>query len=267
MQVRDNQVLSYPSTSEQSTSSKISSSFHGTETDLDVLLPTDAMSPYEQRLQGVENTIDRLYRLSQMIRRPSMASQNSKAEQFPITDDQGNNIDREFFDYASRLVKHQFPEASDVLHVRLAMGIVIRRKRFAYRKSHQQKLGSKTVTIQKQEQMGLDKAGSDRDTVRGERVPAIDTSLVIENHDTERPSRMAPSQTSASKVTMSPITMDRIMEDEESRLSTTFTDTLPKGTPMILPDPPRPPKGSKEFECPYCTIVLPINRAKASGWR
>lgn len=270
MQVGNDQHFGYPNTAERSASSITSSSFHGTGTGPPSELLTDTTSPFERRLQGVESAIDRLYRLSRMIRRPSMAGQNFKAEKFPITDDEGNDIEDGFLDFALRPLEHQFPEATDVLKKRLAKGVVMRRKRISYRQNHQRKLESRTVAVQTLEQVGIDGPGSDQEaatTVRGVRTTAIDTSLAMGDGDVGKHGIVARSQTSASKVTMSPISMEQVMEDEESRQSTVFTDTVAKHTPTMIPDPPRPRKGSKEFECPYCCMPLPINRAKASAWR
>ena len=126
-------------------SSILSSSYHGSETDDSLSISVDQdRTPFEQRLHGIEQTIDRLYRLSVAIRRPSIVSQNAKAANFPIRDEDGNDVGEQFADFALTWITHQFPEAPPVLRERLAKSVTLRRKRFLFRQSHQKKLGLKS---------------------------------------------------------------------------------------------------------------------------
>ncbi|KAL1638136.1 hypothetical protein SLS58_008973 [Diplodia intermedia] len=103
----------------------------------------DVLTPSEERLHGIEQTIDRLYRLSVVIRRPSIANQNVKAANFPIKDEEGNEYGDAFYNYALQLVTHRCQSADQVLRERLARSITLRRKRFLYRQKHQEKLDFK----------------------------------------------------------------------------------------------------------------------------
>ncbi|KAL9623533.1 MAG: hypothetical protein Q9160_002214 [Pyrenula sp. 1 TL-2023] len=246
----------------ESDSSAISSSFQGTESDS---IPEFTLrNPFEQRLQGIERSIDRLYRLSLLIRQPSLTSQNNKAERIKILDEEGNDIDDTFVDYAFRFITHRFPEAPELLRHRLAKGITVRRKRFLYRQSHQRKLSAKTVFVPAKSQYA---ASNLDETVRG-------VKLQIENrvHSTEIPPRAGAnrvlSQTSASALTKRHVPYEeKVDEDAVSRPSTMFTKATVGEGPIAIPEPPKPGPSSKEFECPYCCIILPMNQAKASQWR
>lgn len=221
-------------------------------------------TPLDKRLQGVERSIDRLYRLSRLIRQPSIARQNSKAEKFEIMDEEGNNIDEAFASFALEFVKHRFPEAPELLVRRLAKGITVRRKRFLYRQSHQRKLSATSTVISS---AALDSASHKDSTVRGVRrlVESLPQgSDIIRNG---RPATRLLSQTSASALTKRQSLVEQFVEDEASRQSTVFTKSSTVEGPMQVPEPPKPTPGSKEFECPYCCIFLPISQAKASRWR
>ncbi|KAF2230784.1 hypothetical protein EV356DRAFT_324935 [Viridothelium virens] len=251
-------------------SSAISSSFQGTETESVWAAVPAAVSSYGQKLQSVERTIDRLYRLSFAIRQPSITRQNTKAEKSPVIDDEGNNIDSEFEEYALQVTTHRFPEAPKELRERLARGILIRRKRFLYRQSHQEKLKLRTATTVDTNEERKRGAVSDIDTattVRGFRVFA---EPPVQGRTDGREAvgiPILPSQTSASTVIKDLIHVEKIKEDEESKQSTIFTNPMTKTSPVLVPDAPKLAPGSKEFECPYCCIILPISHAKASKWR
>lgn len=197
--------------------------------------------------------------------------QNNKAERFSITDDEGNIIDEQFKDFARDVVAHLFPDVAEELKDRLANGIVSRRKRFLYRQSHQRKLSTRTVmSLNEQDGQAQKITASECDaasTIRGFCAPV--ESPVQEAGTFERilGAGILPSQTSASGMVRTPIPIETVMEDEQSNQSTTFTNTHTTSAPVQVPSPPKPVSGSKEFECPYCCIMLPIKHAKAYKWR
>ena len=253
---------------ELSTSSAVPSSFHGTDTNSVTSVELISLSPLGKRLQGIEGTIDRLYRLSLMIRQPSIAEQNAKAEKVVIFDEEGNDITTGFTAYAYEVTAHKFPEAPQQLKERLARGIVIRRKRFLYRQRHQQKLNNKTVVVVNVKEEGNGTKGSDFDvpTVRGIRMLTDQPPQEAKNTECRPRVQHIPSQTSAS-VMKADITIEKVMVDEESRQSTMFTTAVTRTEPVLVPSAPQLAPGSKEFECPYCCIILPINYARAKRWR
>lgn len=246
----------------ESVSSAISSSFQGTDTDS--IPDYTSRTPFEQRLQGIERTIDRLYRLSLLIRQPSITTQNNKAEKLIITDEEGNDIDQPFAEFAFQFITHRFPEGPEPLRRRLARGITVRRKRFLYRRNHQQKLSAKTVVVPSKEP---ENASNVESTLRGVKVsiPGAPQGPNVKHRIS--PSHGLLSQTSASAMAKRPITEQKVIEVEVSAQSTVFTKSSTFEMPVQIPEPPKPGPGSKEFECPYCCIMLPIAQAKASNWR
>ena len=255
-----------------SVSSAISSSFRGTETESVQEELSLSITPLAKRLLGVERTIDTLYRLSVQIRQPSIAGQNRKAEDFKIKDSDGRIINKEYEEFVRQYVAHRLPKAPKTLQDRLARGIVIRRKRVLYRQSHQRKLTNDIADDGEQKDQKKKRASDDHElasTATLRTFNVVDSELMAGLTEKKpRGQKPAPaSQTSASALPEEPVTIEKILEDEESRPSTTITNIFAKSNPVPVPDPPKPAQNSKEFECPYCCIMLQIKEAKALRWR
>jgi hypothetical protein len=253
-------------TYEYSHSSAVSSSFHGTETES--LAELLQLSPFEQRMHGVEQTIDRLYRLSISIRRPAIVSQNLKAANFAIRDDEGNEVDAEFEDYALKRTTHQFPQAPSYLLKRLATAITLRRRRFLYRHRHQKKLRSRPFKGLPERSPSPPSPSADGgSTILGVR----NVQLLPQTEDSTDQRYLKPliSQTSATSASFFPPERARAVSFLEisSKVSTAFQISLDQASYVQVPDAPPVSPGSKEFECPYCWLMLPIEEAKGSKWR
>lgn len=248
------------------TSSILSSSYNGSETDDSLSISVDQdRSPFEQRLHGIEQTIDRLYRLSVAIRRPSIISQNAKAANFTIKDEDGNDVGEQFEDFALTWITHQFPEAPPVLRERLAKSVTLRRKRFLFRQSHQKKLGMKSFLTPPPRPARSASPGLDAEsTVMARTVVENPVPDTHKKHNNLLKPRLL-SQTSASKVSGKFRTED-IFETTPSRAPTVFSGAFTQQGSISIPDPPKPAVGSKEFECPYCCMILPIKEAVRSHW-
>ena len=252
-------------TYEYSQSSAVSSSFQGTETES--LAELLQLSAFEQRMHGVEQTIDRLYRLSVIIRRPSTISQNLKATNFAIKDDEGNEVDAQFQDYALKRATHQFLQAPPYLLTRLAAVITLRRRRFLYRHRHQKKLRSQPFR-------GLHERSPSPPSLSGDRGSTIVGASTVRlspevKHGTDnRYLKPLISQTSATSASFFPLDRARVMSlGMSSAVSTALQTPLDQGSCVQVPDAPQVSPGSKEFECPYCWLMLSIEEAKGSKWR
>jgi hypothetical protein len=248
------------------TSSILSSSYHGSETDDSLSISVDQdRTPFEQRLHGIEQTIDRLYRLSVAIRWPSIVSQNAKAANFPIRDEDGNDVSEQFAEFALTWITHQFPEAPPVLRERLAKSVTLRRKRFLFRQSHQKKLGMKSFLTTPPRPERSPSPGLDADsTVMARTVVETPVPSTHKKQNNLLKPRLL-SQTSASRVSGKFRTED-VFEAIPSRTPTVFSGAFTQQDSISIPDPPKPAAGSKEFECPYCCMILPIKEAVRSNW-
>lgn len=251
-----------------SVSSAISSSYQDSATDdsLSVSVDQDRTS-FEQRLHGVEQTIDRLYRLSVAIRRPSIISQNAKAANFVLRDEYGNDVGEQFAEFALRWISHQFPDAAPELCRRLANSVTLRRKRFLYRQSHQMKLSTKAYSTHPAPltERSTAAAQNAESTVVARTIVKNQGQIPHNKHSKTFKSNM-PSQTSASKVSRKIRTQD-IFGMAPLKPPTECSSVFPQQADISIPDPPKPPPGSKEFECPYCCMMLPIKDTIASNWR
>ncbi len=242
----------------------MSSSFHGTETEsLTELLE---LTPFEQRMHGLEQTIDRLYRLSVVIRRPSIVSQNEKAAKFVMRDDEGNEVD--FEPYALKRITHQLPEAPPYLLRRLAKAITERRRLFLYRRSHQRKLGSRSFSDSAENAPPVPSPSHEEEsTIVGVHTVITSSPTKIRAGDTYlKPLISKTSATSASIFPHSQFRAEAVFESS-SRVSTAFQSSVEERSSVQVPDPPPVNPGSKEFGCPYCCLMLPIDEAKRSKWR
>jgi len=249
-----------------SASSIVSSSYHGSETDDSLSISVDQdRTPFEQRVHGIEQTIDRLYRLSVAIRRPSIISQNAKAANFVIRDEEGNDVGEQFADFALKWITHQFPDAAPVIRGRLARSVTLRRKRFLYRQSHQKKLGMKSILSPPPRVERSTSPGLDADSTVIARTVVENPAQGTHNKQNNFLKPRLLSQTSASKVSKK-LKTEEIFEPPLSKTPTVFSGAFTQQDSISIPDPPKPLSGSKEFECPYCCMMLPMKEAVRSHW-
>ncbi|KAK0122810.1 hypothetical protein ONS96_009843 [Cadophora gregata f. sp. sojae] len=249
-----------------SASSILTSSYQASVTDDSISISVDQdRTPFEQRLHGVEQTIDRLYRLSVAIRKPSIINQNTKAATFLIRDEEGNDVSRQFEEFALAWITHTFQEASVFLRERLARSITLRRRRFMFRQHHQKKLGIKAVLNPPARPERPACVDLDTESTAVART-IVDTS--IQKVEFKQKSLLKPalaSQTSASRVHGKFRTED-VFRPTTSRAPTEFSGTIVQQEAIGISDPPKAVAGSKEFECPYCCMMLPMKEAMRSNW-
>ncbi|RYN79041.1 hypothetical protein AA0117_g4103 [Alternaria alternata] len=186
-----------------------------------------------------------------------------------MRDDDGNELNESFAGFARQIVDHCFPDAPEFLRAKLSNGIVIRRKRFLYRRRHQEKLFG----------VDISKGTMRQDLKHGDETEEMDVTVrafPLTNEaspvDTLAPKRLRvrasnPSHTSASALQKQSVPISIVLEDTKSNQTTSFTATPSASVPVDLPRPPKPALGSKEFECPYCCLILPIKESRASRWR
>lgn len=247
-----------------SSSSGLTSSYQGSESDGSTSSYLGhERAPFEQRLHDIEQSIDRLYRLTVAIRRPSIINQNAKIASFVIRDDEGNNIDENFKEFALRFISHRFPKAATTLRERLAASVTLRRKRFLYRQSHQSKLSKKSYSVAPT----LVIRSPSRVVISESTVVArtIVDNPIKDTHKTPDKVAKTVSQTSASKFSEKLKSKD-IFELQTPTPRTSFSSNLLTVTADEIPRPPSLSPGSKEFECPYCCMMLPVTEAVQSNW-
>jgi hypothetical protein len=95
---------------------------------------------YVDSLQAVQDLVDRLHRLSALIRKSAVRDRNSKAANFVERDEDGNDLSATFESNALRIIRQFYPNASETLCRRLGESVSLRRKRILYNRRHQVKL-------------------------------------------------------------------------------------------------------------------------------
>jgi hypothetical protein len=95
---------------------------------------SDSLDPI---VGGIAEEITLMHQLSNTIRKASRENQNVRAAtSFKILDEDGNDIGPWFLDhFALGIIQRRFPGCNEALQKRLAVAMLIRRKRILYRRS------------------------------------------------------------------------------------------------------------------------------------
>lgn len=210
----------------------------------------------------MEDAIDYLFRLATAIRKPSLFAQKAKAQRIPLLDEDGLDNEKEVLQFALTLVGHCFPGATSELRYRLAKGIVTRRKHFLYRRRHQQKLSYRPGTdVAKTETRTGDEARTAKRISKSHQNPGGTSSLVHRRKPPAPPSQTSASVFSASNFQQPPI------QTAQSQITRTVSPSSDHVNSLEIPRPPKALPGSKEAECNYCCLMLPITELRPSEWR
>ena len=223
-------------------------------------------SPLKQGIDDIEKTITRLYRLSVAIRKSATQIRKMKAASYVDRDENGHDLTSEFENFATRLIRLKYPDVSQELCQRLGYANALRRRQFLYRQRHQQKLslGSSNRI--------LDKVTESRPGVG----PLVLTPRNGDDGESiSREMRPSPSPVlrQDGKSALLSETMATALElrsfrpgDALSRVSTAITAAPLHGS-FDVPPPPRITARAKEFQCPYCCLILPVEVASIARWR
>lgn len=81
-----------------------------------------------------------LHELSNTIRKASREANNVKAAlSFKIEDEEGNDLEEPLKNHFAANIKDRFPGLSDIIRLRLAEAMILRRKRVLYKRSRYSK--------------------------------------------------------------------------------------------------------------------------------
>ncbi|KAF2502331.1 hypothetical protein BU16DRAFT_612008 [Lophium mytilinum] len=222
---------------------------------------SETLPPFEERLRSVEQVVDRLFRFTTAIRKPSQATQNLKADIRVIKDEAGNDFSPNFGLFARSFVKHRFPDADAALLDRISKAMLLRRRRFIFRRRHQSKLGSKGLTPTVSKIIPLWGASQ---VSRNTLVPAAQPASSTVSKLTVKPDRSTISGTTASAFPRA-FRADSVLAPSTKAPSTVFAG--PHTDAVQVPPPPKLLPSSKEFECPYCCMILPVKESTPTRWR
>ncbi|KAL4737151.1 hypothetical protein BDV11DRAFT_172208 [Aspergillus similis] len=107
--------------------------------------PVSISDSLDSIVGGIAEEITLMHQLSNTIRKASREGQNVRAAtSFRILDEDGNDMGQWFLDFfALGIIQRRFPGCNEALQKRLAVGMLIRRKRILYRRSRYWKSSSK----------------------------------------------------------------------------------------------------------------------------
>ncbi|CAD6439834.1 95dec5dc-9321-4a63-a1f5-995e7d561e74 [Sclerotinia trifoliorum] len=214
-------------------------------------------------LETIKDTINRLYRLSTIIKKPSSSNENVKVANFIAKEEESENL-KEFQTSVSWQIKFRLPDASPALLDRLIEAAVFRRKKLEYRERHKEKLrqgveqsfaADLTVLLlpkdTKLRLLGYERkatpvmrqqSGSARGSLNTIQYSATEASSVNRLKFASYPKSVAPSG----------ITKSAIARREH----------------LDIPGPPSKSKGeSKEVVCPYCFRIVDKEDMVQARWK
>lgn len=221
-------------------------------------------SPLKEGIKDVEKTISRLYRLSTTIRKSAVQNRKTKAANYVDRDESGHDMSSEFEKYATHLVKQEYPDMSQVLCERLGYANSLRRRQFLYRQRHQQKLSLGTKS--RVSQGGTELMPEPSVLTPGTRDGAHSLSKDLQfGHS---PAVREDGKSALLSQTMAPALEIRSIRPGGalSMVSTAITASPVQGS-FDVPSPPQLTARAKEFQCPYCCLMLPAKEASPSRWR
>ncbi|KAK6354420.1 hypothetical protein TWF730_008825 [Orbilia blumenaviensis] len=229
--------------------------------------PTHWTRIFEEAIDGVSASLDRLQTLAIAIRKSSTQSRNIRSKAFSGGDNESN-----FRDFVLTILKHRFKEANGSLCEQLAESIALRRKQFSYRIQHQEKLARSTTQLdslssqaehpivagtkhrlpmQPIENLGIDKRESKRLRFAS---PVFSSARYF----------VAPSQTNAS--TLDTKVFRKILLEPKAPRSIVSQGTFVQDSKLEYPPPPATATEQRECTCPYCCEILTSTLARQEEW-
>ena len=261
-----------PTSPASSTSSlQISESSHSEDEPSGIIPPKSGASVKEE-LQAVSDIIDRLYRLSSIIRRPLKFTGSAQVAKFSGKDEKAQQESADLESFMRWHLDREFPlEAAheayarrSILIDRLVGAVSFRRRRFLYQKRHVRKLQSLGLVSRPEHA-----AVVTSDIARDVKQPAVDAAGNPMPQKSAADSKNAAiartgvlSATVASEV---PKADARAYASSDSGLTT--RSAALRRTKLDVPSLPTALPASKEIICPYCFIPLDRKQTDARGWR
>lgn len=194
--------------------------------------------------------IDRLYRLSATVQKPTSLSEHARVNEF-IEKTKNSPDLKDFESYVRWQIGLWCPEATVTLVDRLSDMVVLRRKKLLYRAHNQEKLNESTEdwSIPRNSESVYQKASTIKfQDVASKKSPPAMLQM-----------RAVLSTTKASS-------FDRQQTYEKSIARSTFTKSaISRLERLVAPPPPKPQLGL-EPKCPYCSKFLTKAEIKKDQW-
>lgn len=244
--INDTRTLDDESASSSSSSSSLKSLSNLPKTNL----PTT--SRCLETLQSIDEVITRLHRLSIAIRRSAGHRRNIRAAKYVERSETGANLSEEFDQYSEWIIRHKYPQAKPEVSQRMSATIAIRRRRLLYQRKHQKKLALVPSKVLEQIPVStnIDKSYPHLSDPVGRLL--VPKGLAIRTNP-EPPLTWTSASTIDANRSLNLVTRSEV-SDLRSR-------SIVQNSKLDFPSPPHITIGNKEFECPYCCLVLPAREA------
>jgi hypothetical protein len=227
----------------------------------------------QQYYLDIVDLIDRLYKLSMVIRNPQLRNRSTKAEAFIERDDEGRDVSKDFELYAITRALHQMctwknvenPDHLTEADKRLATGLgkanSRRRRQFIYDQKHHRKLSKLALSVDaEQERTNLAPIAPIDFTGHPVRDQVFNDTpqMLLEQHGSF-PGHKAPTLLSATTATAY-IAPRKPLSDSGSTFSASTAYSGYQMSDISIPAAPED-KFNKDFECPYCEypIILSVS--------
>lgn len=199
-------------------------------------------------LQEVNSIISSLQRLSMAIRHASQQARDVRISRHEFVDQNDIDMQRELEAHATWKIGFKFPDADKAICRHLVAGILLRQKRFLYRKSKQ------TDPVPK-----VFETGPELPPALVKEVPSVPVSASAPQIPHERPTESGPGKS----ITTSRNTANAFDEKTHDIEATAVPKKLVESVRSVRqddsldwPPPPKLPPGTTEVECPYCFDFL-----------
>jgi hypothetical protein len=219
------------------------------------------MADIESSRLSIGRSMSWLQRFSNLIRSASFASQDRKAERFKFED---IGLSPEVFQqYFRRMVQGEVAGLSNHLLERLVESMLIRRRRFEYRRKQERRLELTVLQLKshahaKSKPSKSNAAHTVEATTRG-----ASNAPTQQIPDTSEATSKAPVSVASTPT----IDMGRLRNPQQkSTIGSGRSAPLGKRSKMRIPKAPEQGLAGFDFTCQYCWLVLPSHVARPDEW-
>jgi hypothetical protein len=211
----------------------------------------------EDILSSIHETIDWLHRLSNLVRKASLATQNEKAAAFVLRDETGADMTENLRCFYEALIKRDCKGINDQLVDRLAHTMILRRKRILYRQTRQRRwiLQQAEDTRRKLDVLPAQVTHQSQDDNHTQDEDMNETRCHVESSPNN--DRITPSTLTATVV-------DRekyLKQGTPSRISRATSAPFQPSEKLLVPPRPMAAEEGNEFVCDYCCLILSSDQA------
>ncbi|MCJ1471355.1 hypothetical protein MMC07_010003, partial [Pseudocyphellaria aurata] len=209
-------------------------------------------------LSQITDIVNRLYRLSTVIRKPISQSEHARVAQY--IEKTKHDIDFEGFEsYVKWKIQKWCPDTTAELINRLSGAVVYKRKKLLYRKRHQEKLNEGT----KDSFIARDPKSIYPDS---NKLQVPDTGSLQKVPEREREQRsQAFSTTNVSSIDKQAVHAAVHAYERSAAQSGITKSAVARLQQLVVPPPPKL-KAGREAKCPYCFKFLKEDQLKGAHW-